>query len=384
MKETIFLILISILLTSYNADNEKICIITGKVVDRKSKTLLLVKQTDDLRFSSVKIPVDRKGNFSFKLNYKFIEAYELVFKDEFKLGSWRPILFFPDNDTVKFVLYSEERADSNKIIGSKLSLKNINYLTKWNNKFGKKLYYWYDKEDSLKHNFIFNSDYGNLVSDSINSITNKYQKWTFKLMVKNHDMFGASLLFQFLYSAKRMKIYPIDSLEKYSNRFYQKFPNHPYTNKFKSFIKGLKNIKIGGVYADFTAYNLNNNKIKLSKFILNNKLTLIDLWTPWCRSCIVKSKNTIPIYNKYKDFGFNVVGVIGGIKNEKEFKKALNKYKYPWIIFSEINKKNKVREKYNISNSGGSQFLVNSKGKILAINPTSDELKKFLKAELNN
>ncbi|KFC57588.1 hypothetical protein FEM08_36350 [Flavobacterium gilvum] len=91
------------------------------------------------------------------------------------------------------------------------------------------------------------------------------------------------------------------------------------------------------------------------------------------------SKSYIPVYEKYKDKGFVIVGVAGEFKNTDAYKIAIAKDKYPWLNLIELDNKNGIWNKYNISNSGGSTFLIDSKGKILAIHPDAEQLEKILK-----
>jgi thiol-disulfide isomerase/thioredoxin len=143
-------------------------------------------------------------------------------------------------------------------------------------------------------------------------------------------------------------------------------------------INGIKNAKVGGFYTDFSAKTPNDKMILLSETISKNKLTLIDLWAPWCGPCIAKDKLLKPEYSRLKEKGFEVFAVLGGIKEKKSFTETKDKYNYPWKLNYELNEEFKIWEKYNISRSGGSQFLVNSKGKILAINPYPKEIDSLL------
>lgn len=107
------------------------------------------------------------------------------------------------------------------------------------------------------------------------------------------------------------------------------------------------------------------------------------MWASWCAPCRVTSKSYIPIYEKYKDKGFVILGVANEFKNTNAFKKAIEKDKYPWLNLIELENINRIWDKYNISNSGGSTFLIDSKGVIVAINPDAEELDKILDGLLN-
>ncbi len=102
-KLSIF-ILCCFLFTNCSSDKEKTCRLTGKVIDRNCKSLILKKQTDNSIDYKIEIQIDSSGFFSYDLNFQYIEAYELLFKYELEKGIRRPTLFFPDNDKIEFTL----------------------------------------------------------------------------------------------------------------------------------------------------------------------------------------------------------------------------------------------------------------------------------------
>ena len=378
MKKLIIFILSWILLTNCSSDKEKTCQLTGKVIDRNSKALILKKQTEDSRVREIEIQIDSSGIFKYDLNFQFVEAYELIFKDELEKGAWRPILFFPDNDKIEFTLYPMEKADSNKIVGSELSLKENSY-----NQLIKDIFYsnyiaWNQILDSLKSINETDSDYVNEISDSINNLMQAVPQFELKYIKKDLNIYGYSKFLTILRNEKDRKLFALDTLKNYANLLQQKFPNHPYNEISQLRLNGLKNIKVGGNYIDFTAKDSAGYEYTISDIIVKNKFTLIDFWAPWCGPCIRKSKNVVPIYEEYKDKGFGVVGIIGGISTMEKYKQAIKKHNYPWLLLSEINNENNLWEKYYISKGGGGQFLVDSGGKILAISPSPDDIKKYI------
>jgi len=378
MRTLTYLFLSCFLLASCNLNKNNTCYLTGKVVNRNSTALILKKMTDSHMNREIEIQIDSTGCFHYELNFEFIEAYELIFKDELDRWSWRPILFFPDGDTIKFTLYSLQKADSNKIVGSELSIKENIYTQTLKDEFNDQFAFWYQKLDSLESMNETNSDYAKVVSDKIDSLNKEWFWFELRYTEKEINLYGYSKFITILHSDKDRKLFPLDTLIRYYNLFQHKFPNHPYYEISQYRINALKNIEVGGTYVDFTAPNLHDVNTTLSNYISNNKLTLLDLWAPWCEPSIQKSKNTIPLFEEFNDLGFGVIGVIGDIQSKESFIQAIEKYKYPWTMLSEINDKNNIWEKYGIPKSGGSQFLIDNTGKILAINPTPEELRKMI------
>ena len=79
----------------------------------------------------------------------------------------------------------------------------------------------------------------------------------------------------------------------------------------------------GGRYVDFEVPDLGGSKVRLSD-IIKGKIAVIDLWASWCMPCRAKAKMMIPIYEKYKDRGFEIVGVAREFKNTERMKQAIN------------------------------------------------------------
>ncbi|MFT7037245.1 MAG: alkyl hydroperoxide reductase subunit AhpC [Cyclobacteriaceae bacterium] len=83
----------------------------------------------------------------------------------------------------------------------------------------------------------------------------------------------------------------------------------------------------------------------------------------------------IPVYNEFKDKGFEVVGLAREFKNTRNFERQIKKDKYPWI---DLDDQYQIWLKYNVPFGGGGTFLVDENGKILAINTTSEEVRNTL------
>ncbi len=111
------------------AENEKKCVITGKIIGRpESDTLLLIKTFDDTRTKDViRIPIT-DSSFSYELGFHHPVAYNLIFEDEHNRGSWQPITFFPTNGEVQMELYKMEDFSKNRIEGGKLNMQYYEYM----------------------------------------------------------------------------------------------------------------------------------------------------------------------------------------------------------------------------------------------------------------
>ena len=98
--------------------------------------------------------------------------------------------------------------------------------------------------------------------------------------------------------------------------------------------------------------------------------------------CRAKTKMMIPIYEKYKDKGFEIVGVAREFKNTERMKQAIAQDKYPWLQLVELDDGQKLWTRYMLGNAGGGVFLVDRDGTILAVNPKPEEVQKVLEQKL--
>ena len=232
--------------------------------------------------------------------------------------------------------------------------------------------------NSLKKLNRESTEYAISLKKKMDSLNNEVLYYQLHFAKSLGNIYGFYKLVDFLLEEKERRIIPIDTLKEYCTYFQLKYPNHPYSEISKYRLDAFDNIKIGGHFTDIIASDSSGKVYNLSRIIYSNKVTLIDLWAPWCGPCIRKSKKMIPVYRKYNNMGFEIFAVVGGIKSKGQFINAITLHSYPWIVTSDINSRNNIWEKYGIAKSGGKQFLVNNKGIIISINPLPLEIEEIM------
>lgn len=142
----------------------------------------------------------------------------------------------------------------------------------------------------------------------------------------------------------------------------------------------LKAVDVGKKAPDFTLNDMNGNPVSLSSKT-GSKLLLIDFWASWCAPCRKENPNLVKVYKRFKEQGFEILGVSLD-RTREEWAKAVTADSLIWTQVSDLQYFNsKVAGLYSVT-AIPSNFLLDQNGIIIAKNLRGEELKNVVMKHL--
>ena len=397
--------------------NKKLhCHIEGEVKESTFTRILLMIGNGDPRV----VPVDtiwvKDGCFSYDLYTDAPEFYQLFACEDYNNGCWMTLDFFAEEGDVYATFYGYAMDNAPRpTLHSETPLNKE--LLAYNKSIEERFYIPMRQEEEVleKAGKLLTAEGAALMKlydecedrDSLNSLSEKiellekenrlYTPEYKAFMAKGEELRKEMYVYELDYITNNPNLVGLYLLDQVRYRLYNKdnATKQPYVDVFKrvydaryptnNMAIALRNwvssldVRVGSRIIDFTLPDLNGAKHTLSKEI-EGKIAIVDFWASWCGPCRRTSMSFIPLYNKYKDKGFTIVGVASELESE-DMRLAVEKDGYPWLNLIALRGVDNIWERYGIRGSG-EVFLVDKDGTILVIGATAEEVEQILKERL--
>ena len=127
--------------------------------------------------------------------------------------------------------------------------------------------------------------------------------------------------------------------------------------------KGAALLAVGHEAPDFAQQTPDGQVVKLSDH--RGKVVLIDFWASWCKPCRRENPNVVKAYNKFKDKGFEILGVSLD-RDRGRWLQAIEQDVLTWPQVSDLGFwQNAVAQQYGVT-SIPFTVLVDEEGKVIA------------------
>lgn len=152
-------------------------------------------------------------------------------------------------------------------------------------------------------------------------------------------------------------------------------PESKYTLELKVSIEKIAPLEVGGMAPEIALKTLEGKDLKLSS--LRGKIVLIDFWASWCGPCRRENPNVVNVYNKYRDKGFEILGVSLD-DNADKWKAAIAKDGLTWKHVSDLKGWQSIAAQTYKVNSIPFTVLLDKNGRIIAKGLRGAELERKL------
>ena len=368
MQRILFLLTI-ILLSSCSKKENSTFTLHGQINNSENKYILLQQESDiERKISKLidTIKLDENGNFEYALNEE-PHYYTLVLNENENIP-----LAIAKNQQITI-----ESINSKPLVGGSKDTDLLNAYEKLRKESLDRLV------NTIRKQIVAENKSENPNPKTIDSLG--------KLELNNYDLHLAELnAFIKNKMGTSIAIYPtslrwkdnnIKFFDSLTSAFETAHPDLAISKKLREKVTRLQQTAVGGKVPGIVMTAANKDTVSL--FSITEKYTLIDFWASWCGPCRRESDILNKLYEKYKDKGFTIYGVSLDT-NEKQWTNAMAKDHRIWANVSSL-QGFETPAAYNFAVTAlPMNYLIDSKGIIIAKNLHGEELEKLVDQVMAN
>lgn len=345
-------------------------IISGELADANGLKVVLKKRVIDPESVSIDSCIITKGKFEMKGIVEFPEYCELY------VGDNGPLRLFVENAIID-ITFDLKNIQNSKVTGS----NETDLFTEFNHQmavFEKSARQVNDDYMSLKLSDKPDVEKEKKYVARMDTIRQQRIDYMKQFAEENPN----SMVTALIVDGNLSYYVSPEELILYVNGFDEVNSQSPWVQSIKEKADAAERLAIGQPFVDIKLPAPNGQEIALSDYAGKDKYVLVDFWASWCRPCRMANPHMVKLYNKYKDKGFEIIGVSLD-KDKAEWTNAIKADALTWPQMSDLKFwQSKGARLYSV-NSIPYSVLLDKEGTILAKDLQPEELEKKL-AELIN
>ena len=273
-------------------------VISGEAAGAEGKTVSL-KQYNGREPVEVAATTVKDGKFTLKGNAPYSEFCMLY------VGDQGPVQFFVENSSIR-ILMDMKNIEQSKVAGSEendLFVEFVNELGKYN-----------QQQKKLNDSYIALNSSSVATPEAVTNIRTQMEKlnaetkdYMINFVQKHSGKISSAFIVNNVHGL--MQAMNLSQLEQVAGGFGAGTGQSQWVKMLRDQVATLKRTAIGQPFADITLKTPDDQPISISDYAGKGKYVLLDFWAAWCVPCRNANPRVVELYKRYKDKGFEIVGI---------------------------------------------------------------------------
>ncbi len=367
MKQLI-LILLTTFVVSFHVTGQGY-VIAGEAQGAEGQTVVL-KQIRNMQSVDIDHTTVKNGKFTLKGTTPCAEFCML------KVGEKDPLQFFVENSNIH-IMVDMENIGKSKVTGSKENDIFMEFATGLE-KYAQQQKQLNDSYTALSTSNIATPDAETKIRSQLEKLNTERTNFMISFVMQHPGKVSTA----FIVDNVLLRFMDVSQLEQVANSYDTKAEQSQWVKMLKDQTSSLRRTAIGQPFPDITLKTPDDKPVSISDYAGKGKYVLIDFWASWCGPCRNANPRVVQLYNRYKDKGFEIVG-ISLDRGKKEWEDAIKKDNLTWPHMSDLNYWQSAAAKLYSVSSIPYTVLLDKDGKILAKGLHVEELERKLTELLN-